>query len=56
MPIELKMPALSPTTEKGALARWLVEKAVDGVSVGTVIAMIAGESETVAQDISAPEQ
>ena len=27
MPIELKMPALSPTMEEGTLAKWLVRKA-----------------------------
>lgn len=82
MPIELKMPALSPTMEEGTLAKWLVKEgdevksgdllaeietdkatmefeAVDegtissiliaegteGVKVGTVIALIAGEGE-----------
>lgn len=85
MPIELKMPALSPTMEEGTLARWLVKEGdsvssgdliaeietdkatmefeavdegviskimvpegTDGVKVGTVIAMIAGEDEEVA--------
>jgi pyruvate dehydrogenase E2 component (dihydrolipoamide acetyltransferase) len=80
MPIELKMPALSPTMEEGTLAKWLVKEGdsvssgdllaeietdkatmefeavdegvitkllvaegTDGVKVGTVIAMIAGE-------------
>ncbi len=82
MPIELKMPALSPTMEEGTLAKWLVkvgdkvssgdlmaeietdkatmefeavdegvitqilvEEGTDGVKVGTVIAIIAGEDE-----------
>jgi pyruvate dehydrogenase E2 component (dihydrolipoamide acetyltransferase) len=82
MPIELKMPALSPTMEEGTLARWLVKEGdtvssgdllaeietdkatmefeavdegtitqilvpegTDGVKVGAVIAMIAGEDE-----------
>lgn len=82
MPIELKMPALSPTMEEGTLARWLVKagdavksgdilaeietdkatmefeaidegtvaeiliaEGTDGVKVGTVIALIAGEDE-----------
>ncbi|PZU09565.1 pyruvate dehydrogenase complex E1 component subunit beta [Sphingomonas sp.] len=82
MPIELKMPALSPTMEEGTLAKWLVKEGdtvksgdvlaeietdkatmefeavdegtvsqilvaegTDGVKVGTVIAMIAGEDE-----------
>jgi pyruvate dehydrogenase E2 component (dihydrolipoamide acetyltransferase) len=84
MPIELKMPALSPTMEEGTLAKWLVKEgdtvssgdllaeietdkatmefeAIDegvvtsllvaegteGVKVGTVIAVIAGEGEEV---------
>ena len=87
MPIELKMPALSPTMEEGTLAKWLVKEGdtvssgdilaeietdkatmefeavdegvisqiliaagTDGVKVGTVIALIAGEGE----DASAP--
>ena len=82
MPLELKMPALSPTMEEGTLAKWLVkegdkvvsgdllaeietDKATmefeavdegtiskslvpegsDGVKVGTVIAIMAGEGE-----------
>ncbi|MFM5924570.1 MAG: pyruvate dehydrogenase complex dihydrolipoamide acetyltransferase [Novosphingobium sp.] len=82
MPIEIKMPALSPTMEEGTLAKWLVKEgdtvssgditaeietdkatmefeAVDegtivsisvpegteGVKVGTVIAVLAGEDE-----------
>jgi pyruvate dehydrogenase E2 component (dihydrolipoamide acetyltransferase) len=90
MPIELKMPALSPTMEEGTLAKWLVKvgdsvssgdllaeietdkatmefEAIDegvvteilvaggteGVKVGTVIAMIAGEDED-ASAVSAP--
>ena len=84
MPIEIKMPALSPTMEEGTLAKWLVKpgdtvksgdimaeietdkatmefEAVDegtivsiavaegaeGVKVGTVIAVLAGEDEDV---------
>jgi pyruvate dehydrogenase E2 component (dihydrolipoamide acetyltransferase) len=82
MPIELKMPALSPTMEEGTLAKWLVKEGdtvaagdllaeietdkatmefeavdegtiskivipegTDGVKVGAVIALIAGEGE-----------
>jgi pyruvate dehydrogenase E2 component (dihydrolipoamide acetyltransferase) len=82
MPIELKMPALSPTMEEGTLAKWLVKEGdvvksgdllaeietdkatmefeavdegtisqivvpegTDGVKVGAVIAIIAGEDE-----------
>src|SRR5205085_3187621 len=33
MPIELKMPALSPTMEEGTLAKWLVKEG-DTVSAG----------------------
>jgi pyruvate dehydrogenase E2 component (dihydrolipoamide acetyltransferase) len=91
MPIELKMPALSPTMEEGTLAKWLVkvgdsvksgdilaeietDKATmefeavdegtiaqilvaegsDGVKVGTVIALIAGEGEEVSAAKPAP--
>ena len=91
MPIELKMPALSPTMEEGTLAKWLVkegdtvssgdllaeietDKATmefeavdegviakilvpegsDGVKVGTPIAILAGEGETV-ESPSPPE-
>ena len=86
MPIELKMPALSPTMEEGTLAKWLVKEGdsvssgdllaeietdkatmefeavdegvitkllvaegTDGVRVGTVIAMIAGEDDDAAR-------
>ncbi len=82
MPIELKMPALSPTMEEGTLSKWLVKEGdevksgdilaeietdkatmefeavdegtiskivvaegTDGVKVGEVIALIAGEGE-----------
>jgi len=91
MPIELKMPALSPTMEEGTLAKWLVkegdevksgdilaeietDKATmefeavdegtiaqilvpdgsDGVKVGTVIALIAGEGEEASAAKAAP--
>ena len=82
MPIDIKMPALSPTMEEGKLAKWLVKEGdtvssgdimaeietdkatmefeavdegvigkilvaegTDGVKVGTVIAVLAGEGE-----------
>ena len=85
MPIELKMPALSPTMEEGTLSKWLVKEGdvvaagdllaeietdkatmefeavdegtiskivvpegTDGVKVGAVIALIAGEGEDAA--------
>jgi pyruvate dehydrogenase E2 component (dihydrolipoamide acetyltransferase) len=91
MPIELKMPALSPTMEEGTLAKWLVKEGdavksgdilaeietdkatmefeavdegtiakilvpdgTDGVKVGAVIAVIAGEGEDVSAAASAP--
>jgi pyruvate dehydrogenase E2 component (dihydrolipoamide acetyltransferase) len=91
MPIELKMPALSPTMEEGTLAKWLVKEGdtvrsgdimaeietdkatmefeavdegtiakivvpegTDGVKVGAVIALIAGEGEE-AGAASAPD-
>ena len=39
MPIELKMPALSPTMEEGTLARWLVREG-DEISSGDLMAEI----------------
>ena len=92
MPVEIKMPALSPTMEEGTLAKWLVKEGdkvtsgdilaeietdkatmefesidegtvariavpegTDGVKVGTVIAVLAGEGEDVsAASASAP--
>jgi pyruvate dehydrogenase E1 component beta subunit len=90
MPIELKMPALSPTMEEGTLAKWLVKEGdqvasgdilaeietdkatmefeavdegtiakivvaegTDGVKVGEVIALIAGEDEDASAAASA---
>jgi pyruvate dehydrogenase E2 component (dihydrolipoamide acetyltransferase) len=91
MPIELKMPALSPTMEEGSLAKWLVKEGdevksgdilaeietdkatmefeavdegtiakivvpegTDGVKVGAVIALIAGEGEDAGAVAAAP--
>jgi len=91
MPIELKMPALSPTMEEGTLAKWLVKEGdtvksgdvlaeietdkatmefeavdegtiakilvaegTDGVKVGAVIALIAGEDEDASAASAAP--
>jgi pyruvate dehydrogenase E1 component beta subunit len=45
MPIELKMPALSPTMEEGTLAKWLVKEG-DQVSSGTVLAEIETDKAT----------
>jgi len=39
MPIELKMPALSPTMEEGTLAKWLVKEG-DKVASGDILAEI----------------
>ena len=39
MPIELKMPALSPTMEEGTLAKWLVKEG-DTVQSGDLLAEI----------------
>ena len=92
MPIEIKMPALSPTMEEGSLAKWLVKEGdtvksgdllaeietdkatmefeavdegtiasivvpegTDGVKVGTVIAVLAGEGEDVGAAKSVPK-
>jgi len=91
MPIELKMPALSPTMEEGTLAKWLVkegdevksgdilaeietdkatmefeavdegtiaqilvQEGTDGVKVGALIAIIAGEGEDASSAKAAP--
>ena len=45
MPIEIKMPALSPTMEEGTLAKWLV-KAGDTVAAGDVLAEIETDKAT----------
>jgi len=45
MPIELKMPALSPTMEEGALAKWLVKEG-DEVSSGDILAEIETDKAT----------
>ena len=45
MPIELKMPALSPTMEEGTLAKWLVKEG-DTVSAGDVLAEIETDKAT----------
>ena len=45
MPIELKMPALSPTMEEGTLAKWLV-KVGDTVSSGDIMAEIETDKAT----------
>jgi pyruvate dehydrogenase E2 component (dihydrolipoamide acetyltransferase) len=45
MPIELKMPALSPTMEEGTLAKWLVKEG-DAVTSGTLLAEIETDKAT----------
>ncbi|MEM6665437.1 MAG: pyruvate dehydrogenase complex E1 component subunit beta [Pseudomonadota bacterium] len=45
MPIEILMPALSPTMEEGTLAKWLVKEG-DSVSSGDVIAEIETDKAT----------
>jgi len=45
MPIELKMPALSPTMEEGSLAKWLVKEG-DEVSSGDILAEIETDKAT----------
>ena len=45
MPIELTMPALSPTMEEGTLAKWLVKEG-DKVSSGDILAEIETDKAT----------
>ena len=45
MPIELKMPALSPTMEEGTLAKWLVKEG-DTVNSGDIMAEIETDKAT----------
>ncbi|HEX2624839.1 MAG TPA: pyruvate dehydrogenase complex dihydrolipoamide acetyltransferase [Sphingomicrobium sp.] len=45
MPLELKMPALSPTMEEGTLAKWLVKEG-DSVSSGDILAEIETDKAT----------
>lgn len=45
MPLELKMPALSPTMEKGTLAKWLVREG-DAIKAGDLIAEIETDKAT----------
>src|SRR3954463_8590263 len=45
MPIELKMPALSPTMEEGTLAKWLVKEGYD-VKSGDILAEIETDKAT----------
>ncbi|OYY71759.1 dihydrolipoamide acetyltransferase family protein [Sphingomonas sp. 28-63-12] len=45
MPIEIKMPALSPTMEEGTLAKWLIKEG-DTVSSGDLMAEIETDKAT----------
>ena len=45
MPVELKMPALSPTMEEGTLAKWLVAEG-DTVAAGDLLAEIETDKAT----------
>jgi pyruvate dehydrogenase E2 component (dihydrolipoamide acetyltransferase) len=45
MPVELKMPALSPTMEEGTLAKWLVKEG-DTVTSGDLLAEIETDKAT----------
>ena len=49
MPIELKMPALSPTMEEGTLSKWLKNEG-DKVSSGDVIAEIETDKGWASED------
>ena len=53
MTIEVKMPALSPTMEKGTLAKWLVS-AGDMVRAGDLIAEI--ETDKAMMELEADEE
>ena len=53
MPIEVLMPALSPTMEEGTLSSWLV-KPGDSVSAGDVIAEI--ETDKATMEVEAVEE
>ncbi|MDE0703280.1 MAG: biotin/lipoyl-binding protein, partial [Rhodospirillaceae bacterium] len=53
MPIEVLMPALSPTMEEGTLARWLVKEG-DRVAPGDVIAEI--ETDKATMELEAVEE
>src|SRR3954453_11942188 len=45
MPVELKMPALSPTMEEGTLAKWLVKEGDEDKS-GDILAEIETDKAT----------
>ena len=51
MPIQVLMPALSPTMEEGKLAKWLVKEG-DNVKPGDVIAEIETDKATMEVEAS----
>ena len=53
MPIEILMPALSPTMEEGTLSKWLVKEG-DTVSSGDLLAEI--ETDKATMEVDAVEQ
>ena len=53
MPIEILMPALSPTMEEGNLAKWLVKEG-DSVTSGMVLAEI--ETDKATMEVEAVEE
>ena len=53
MPIEILMPALSPTMEEGTLSKWLVKEG-DTVSSGDLLAEI--ETDKATMEVEAVEE
>ena len=53
MPIQILMPALSPTMTEGTLAKWLVNEG-DDVNAGDVIAEI--ETDKATMEVEAVEE
>jgi pyruvate dehydrogenase E2 component (dihydrolipoamide acetyltransferase) len=53
MPINITMPALSPTMEEGNLAKWLVKEG-DKVAPGDIIAEI--ETDKATMDVEAVDE
>ena len=53
MPIEVLMPALSPTMEEGTLAKWHIKEG-DAVSSGDIIAEI--ETDKATMEVEAVEE
>ena len=53
MPLEIKLPAMSPTMEEGNLARWLVAEG-DVVKAGQVLAEIETDKATMELEVDTP--